>query len=70
VSAASARAALARAGLSLSFERDPVVGYEFLVSDASGQTVAYGYCEGGKKEAAQEALRHPVVQLKLAAVSL
>jgi hypothetical protein len=69
VSAAAVKTTLAKAGLTVVLERDPVVGYEFLVSDASGQTVAYGFCEGGKAEAAQEALRHPVVQLKLRAVS-
>jgi hypothetical protein len=56
---------LATAGLHLAIEKDATSGHEFTVTTADGQTIAYGWSGGTKTEAAEEAFRHPAVQLKL-----
>lgn len=69
MSAATIKRQLSVAGLHLAIEADATIGHEFTVTTTDGQTIAYGWNEGSKAEAAGEALRHPAVQLKLAQVN-
>jgi len=47
---------LTNAGMHLVLERDATVGWEYLVHNADGRTVASGWTMGTKTEAAKEAL--------------
>lgn len=53
-------------GLRVAFERDATSGFEFVVSDALGSCVAYGWSAGTKSDAAAEVLSHPAIALRLA----
>lgn len=65
MSPAACKRRLAAIGLSVAFEKSAVIGHEFDVTDATGETVACGYHEGSKSDAADELMRHPVIALRL-----
>jgi hypothetical protein len=52
----SPKKTLEKAGYHLVLERDATVGWEYLVENKDGRSVASGWTMGTKTEAAQEAL--------------
>lgn len=52
----SCKRQLAEAGLHVSFERSAVIGWEWVVEDRSGKSVASGYHEGTRSDAAADVM--------------
>jgi hypothetical protein len=65
ISAAAAKKRLASIGLRCVLEKDATSGFEFLVEDGAGETVAWGWSAGTRTEALNEAVTHPAIQLRL-----
>jgi hypothetical protein len=66
VSPAVCKRKLAPLGLHVAFGRDETSGWEFVVKDKSGATVAYGWSEGTQSDAADEVMAHPAIKMRLA----
>jgi hypothetical protein len=65
VSPAICKRKLAPLGLHVAFGRDATTGWEFVVADKLGATVAYGWSEGTQSDAADEVMAHPAIKMRL-----